>query len=86
MIPKVIHYCWFGPNKMPKMVEMCIASWKEHLVDYEFMFWNESNSPMEISFVRDVYEKKNMPLLVIMLGFGQFRNMVVFIWILICIY
>ncbi len=58
MIPKVIHYCWFGPNKMPKMVEMCIASWKEHLVDYEFMFWNESNSPMEISFVRDVYEKK----------------------------
>ncbi len=57
MIPKIIHYCWFGPNAMPKMVEMCVSTWKEHLVGYEFMFWNESNSPMDFPFVKEAYAK-----------------------------
>lgn len=41
-IPKIIHYCWFGGNKKPKLVEQCIASWKEHCPDYTIIEWNES--------------------------------------------
>lgn len=42
-IPKVIHYCWFGRNKKPLIVEKCIASWKKYCPDYEILEWNEDN-------------------------------------------
>lgn len=41
MVPKIIHYCWFGNNEMPPLVQKCIKSWKIYLPDYEFRFWNE---------------------------------------------
>ena len=43
MIPKLIHYCWFGRGKMPDMATRCIASWKQYLPDYELQLWNEDN-------------------------------------------
>ncbi len=43
MIPKKIHYCWFGQGKMPRLAHKCIASWKKHCPDYEIIEWNESN-------------------------------------------
>ena len=43
MIPKKIHYCWFGRNPKPKLAEKCIASWKKHCPDYEIVEWNEDN-------------------------------------------
>ena len=43
MIPKKIHYCWFGGNPKPKLAEKCIASWKKYCPDYEIIEWNESN-------------------------------------------
>lgn len=43
MIPKIIHYCWFGGNPYPKTVKRCIASWKKYCPDYEIKLWNESN-------------------------------------------
>ena len=43
MIPKKIHYCWFGRNPKPKSVLKCIDSWKKHCPDYEIKEWNESN-------------------------------------------
>ena len=43
MIPKLIHYCWFGGNPKPKMAEKCIASWKKHCPGWEIIEWNESN-------------------------------------------
>ncbi len=43
MIPKIIHYCWFGRNPKPKLAEKCIASWKKHCPDYEIIEWNEDN-------------------------------------------
>lgn len=55
MIPKKIHYCWFGPKPYPKLVKNCIKSWQERLPDYELCFWNETNSPIEKSFVRQAY-------------------------------
>ena len=43
MIPKKIHYCWFGRNPKPKLAEKCISSWKKHCPDYEIVEWNEDN-------------------------------------------
>ena len=43
MIPKQIHYCWFGSNPLPKKAQKCIASWKKYCPDYEIVEWNEDN-------------------------------------------
>ena len=47
MIPKVIHYCWFGGNALPKLAQVCIASWKKHLPEYDIKEWNEANFPFQ---------------------------------------
>lgn len=43
MIPKVIHYCWFGGNELPIAVKKCIESWKKYCPDYEIRCWNEND-------------------------------------------
>lgn len=43
MIPKIIHYCWFGGNPKPKLADKCIASWKKYCPGWEIIEWNESN-------------------------------------------
>lgn len=43
MIPKIIHYCWFGGNPLPALAIKCIESWKKYLPDYEIKEWNEDN-------------------------------------------
>ena len=41
MIPKIIHYCWFGRGEMPELVLQCIASWHKHMPDWEYRLWDE---------------------------------------------
>ena len=43
MIPKKIHYCWFGRGEKPTLAKRCIASWKKYCPDYEIIEWNEDN-------------------------------------------
>lgn len=43
MIPKKIHYCWFGGSPLPESFKICLASWKKYLPDYEIIEWNEKN-------------------------------------------
>ena len=43
MIPKKIHYCWFGRGEKPKLAKKCIASWRKYCPDYEIIEWNEDN-------------------------------------------
>ena len=43
MIPKVIHYCWFGGGEKNELIHKCIDSWKKDCPDYEIIEWNESN-------------------------------------------
>ncbi len=43
MIPKKIHYCWFGRGEKPKLAKKCIKSWKKCCPDYEIIEWNEEN-------------------------------------------
>lgn len=60
MIPKKIHYCWFGGNPLPKLAKKCIKSWKKYCPDYEIIRWDEksfdiSKAPL---YVRQAYEAK----------------------------
>ena len=43
MIPKIIHYCWFGRGEMPDLVMQCIASWHTHMPDWEYRLWDEAS-------------------------------------------
>lgn len=60
MIPKVIHYCWFGGKPKPKSAENCISSWKRFCQNYEIIEWNETNVKIEDMplYVRQAYEAK----------------------------
>jgi len=56
MIPKVIHYCWFGGNPMPPLAQACLETWEAHLDGYAFKRWDETNAPQN-DFVRYHLEK-----------------------------
>ena len=59
MIPKIIHYCWFGRNPLPPLAEKCIASWKKYLPDYEIKEWNEDNFDVNIiPYTAEAYAQK----------------------------
>lgn len=60
MIPKIIHYCWFGGNEKPKLFKKCYKSWKKYCPDYEIIEWNESNFDLSVCplYVRQAYEAK----------------------------
>ncbi|MEI8597178.1 glycosyltransferase [Vibrio sp. M60_M31a] len=58
-IPKIIHYCWFGPNQKPKSVKKYIEGWKEKLPNYKFIEWNESNFDVKCcQYVEEAYSAK----------------------------
>lgn len=59
IIPKTIHYCWFGGNPLPELAQKCIASWKKHCPGYEILEWNESNFDVTCcDYVHEAYEAK----------------------------
>lgn len=59
MIPKVIHYCWFGRNEKPLSVKKCIDSWKTYCADYLIVEWNEDNFEYaQNDYAREAYEAK----------------------------
>ena len=60
LIPKVIHYCWFGRGEMPELVERCIASWKMHMPDWEYRLWSEDNFDILSTpkYVQEAYAAK----------------------------
>lgn len=59
MIPKKIHYCWFGGNPLPELAIKCIDSWKKYCPNYEIIEWNESNFDINCcDYVREAYQAK----------------------------
>ena len=56
---KIIHYCWFGHNPLPKLALRCIESWKKYLPDYEIKEWNEDNFDVNIvPYTQEAYAAK----------------------------
>ena len=59
MIPKIIHYCWFGRNPLPEDAVKCIESWQKFLPDYEIRRWDESNFDIDSTvYTAEAYRKK----------------------------
>ena len=59
LIPKKIHYCWFGGNPLPDIAHKCMESWEKFCPDYEIIRWDESNCDLQINdFVRGAVEHK----------------------------
>lgn len=59
MIPKIIHYCWFGKNPKPKNVIKCIKSWRRYCPDYEIVEWTEDSFDIaENLYCKQAYEAK----------------------------
>jgi mannosyltransferase OCH1-like enzyme len=58
MIPKILHYCWYGGDKPADMKEY-IEGWRRLLPEWRFVEWNESNTDLQsCAFVKEAYEKK----------------------------
>lgn len=47
MIPKIIHYCWFGGQPLPEAIQFARDSWIQTMPDYELREWNESNTILD---------------------------------------
>jgi hypothetical protein len=59
MIPKIIHYCWFGGNVLPQLAKDCIASWQVYLPEYQIVEWNETNFDINLfPFAKEALENK----------------------------
>ena len=59
MIPKKIHYCWFGGNPIPENYKKYIQTWRNYFPDYEIIEWNEQNFDVYCnSYVAQAYAAK----------------------------
>ncbi|KAB1438243.1 glycosyltransferase family 32 protein [Candidatus Galacturonibacter soehngenii] len=59
MIPKIIHYCWFGGGTLPESDKKNIESWRKYCPDYQIIEWNEENYDITSSkYMKDAYDKK----------------------------
>jgi mannosyltransferase OCH1-like enzyme len=59
MIPKTIHYCWFGSGKLPPLASKCIESWKRQLPEYKIVAWSEKNFNVHSNrYVEQAYERR----------------------------
>ncbi len=59
IIPKKIHYMWFGEKPLPDRLKRCIDSWYKVCPDYEIIQWNESNYDVHKNrFVSEAYDNK----------------------------
>ena len=59
IIPKIIHYCWFGKGEMPELAKKCIESWIKYLPEYEMRLWNEDTFDLDMyPYAREAYENR----------------------------
>lgn len=59
MIPRIIHYCWFGRGPMPELALKCIESWHYFMPDYEYRLWDEDSFDVtSVPYVKEAYEAR----------------------------
>lgn len=57
MIPRIIHYCWFGRGPLPELAQKCIDSWHRYMPDWEYKLWNEDNFDVnQNAYAKEAYE------------------------------
>lgn len=57
MIPKIIHYCWFGRNSKSEIISKCIESWRKNCPGWEIKEWNEDNVAIDrFPYMKEAYE------------------------------
>lgn len=75
LIPHKIHYCWFGHNPKPKLIQKCIASWSKMNPDWEIIEWNESNYDVtKIPYIAQAYEQHKWAFVVDFARFDILNN------------
>lgn len=63
MIPKLLHYCWFGENPHSKTLQSCLESWKKLCPDFEIIEWNETNTSFTCNYAKQAYHNKKWAFL-----------------------
>ena len=60
MIPKTIHYCWFGGNPLGRLEKKCIKSWEKYCPEYEIVKWSEDNFDIQSApkYVQEAYKNR----------------------------
>ena len=60
MIPKKIHYCWLSNDPFPEKIQMCMASWKKVMPDYEWKLWNTETFDIEqsVPYVKEAFANR----------------------------
>lgn len=58
MIPKIIHFCWYGRNEYSPLMETCLESWGKKHPDWKIMKWDETNSPIDHPFLKKALKDK----------------------------
>ena len=60
MIPKIVHYCWFGQTEFSPLAQECVASWHKHMPDWTYMRWDENNFDIAAAplYVQQAYVAK----------------------------
>lgn len=57
MIPRKIHYCWFGHGETPQLAKDCIASWHRYMPDWDYRLWNEDSFDVDrYPYAKEAYE------------------------------
>lgn len=63
MIPKIIHYCWFGSKSEPKNFKQLKATWQKYCPDYKICRWDESNFDInQFHYTKYEYEANRLDL------------------------
>ena len=79
MIPKTIHYIWFGGNPLGEKEEKCLASWGKYLPDYKIIRWDETNFDVTSNrYCLEAYQAKKWAFVS---DYGFWLTMAEFIWI-----
>lgn len=58
MIPKILHYCWFGGRPLCELSKKCLASWQRHCPEFEVMYWHEGNIDLDHPFISHYIRRK----------------------------
>lgn len=63
MIPKIIHYCWYGGKSLTRQALKCIRSWETICPDYTVMRWDEHNTDFTVNQVMNrAYKERRWAL------------------------